>query len=266
MDRARDALSSFVGADSVGNPPVRNANAGVASALRSMELFVRPGDQLLTTANDYNAVRQVLRFTAEPPVPRWRPPAYRSRSTTHHGVTEAGLEDEAGGDRPHHIVDSSVVPNRRHRFGPRAGAPGARRRRPRPGQVPLAIDEWAPPGTRETCTNGSVRLRGRPFSHPRRPCRVPPVISHGYNALVEGTEDRYRLLFDWLGTDDFSAWAVIHDVLNLVAGLEVGGWDAVMKRNHELALEGQRIIAEAVGPDLPAPAEMVGHHGLRRSA
>jgi isopenicillin-N epimerase len=70
--------------------------------------------------------------------------------------------------------------------------------------------------------------------------------------------DRYRLLFDWLGTDDFSAWAVIPDVLRLVGDLDPGGWDAIMKHNHELVLEGRRTMLEALGVPPSAPNAMVG--------
>jgi isopenicillin-N epimerase len=69
---------------------------------------------------------------------------------------------------------------------------------------------------------------------------------------------RYHALFDWLGTDDFSSWAVLPDVLRLVGGLEPGGWEGVMKRNHDLVLEGRRIVSHAVGTALPAPDDMIG--------
>ena len=65
MDRSREAVGEFVGADPVGLVPVRNATTGIASVLQSFEPLLRPGDQLLTTAHDYNVVRQILRFTGE---------------------------------------------------------------------------------------------------------------------------------------------------------------------------------------------------------
>ncbi|MGH3668130.1 MAG: aminotransferase class V-fold PLP-dependent enzyme, partial [Acidimicrobiia bacterium] len=65
MDRSREAVGEFVGADPVGLAPVRNATTGIASVLQSFAPLLRPGDQLLTTAHDYNAVRQILRYTGE---------------------------------------------------------------------------------------------------------------------------------------------------------------------------------------------------------
>jgi isopenicillin-N epimerase len=103
--------------------------------------------------------------------------------------------------------------------------------------------------------------KGAGFLHTRQDrieMTVPAVISHGYNAEVDGPVERYHALFDWLGTDDFSSWAVLPDVIRLVGELDPGGWDGVMKRNHDLVLEGRRLVSDAVGTELPAPDHMIG--------
>ena len=265
-DRARDAVAGFVGAEPAGIVPVRNATTGVASVLRSVEPALEPGDQLLTTAHDYNAVRQVLRFTAErtgsevvvAPVPF---PVEDPSS-----VTGAVLDAVTSRTRLaviDHITSPTAlvypIQDLVSALEPRIpvlvdGAHG-------PGQVPLALDllgaSWYTGNLHKwTCApKGAAFLSTRAD---RIPMTVPPVISHGYNAPGEGPGERYRPLFDWLGTDDFSAWAVLPDVLRLVGGLETGGWEAVMKRNHDLVLEGRGVIAAAVGTAPPAPDEMVG--------
>jgi isopenicillin-N epimerase len=265
-DRARDAVAGFVGADPAGIVPVRNATTGVASVLRSVEPTLQPGDQLLTTAHDYNAVRQVLRFTAErtgsevvvAPVPF--PVADPSN------VTGAVLEAVTSRTRLaviDHITSPTAlvypIQDLVSALEPQIpvlvdGAHG-------PGQVPLALDllgaSWYTGNLHKwTCApKGAAFLSTR---SDRIPMTVPPVISHGYNAPGLGPDGRYRQLFDWLGTDDVSAWTVIPDVLRLVGGLETGGWEAVMKRNHDLILEGRAVIAAAVGTAPPAPDEMVG--------
>src|SRR5690606_18426390 len=40
--------------------------------------------------------------------------------------------------------------------------------------------------------------------------------------------------------------------------LVAGGWEEIRRRNRELALEGRRILAEALGVPPPAPEEMIG--------
>jgi isopenicillin-N epimerase len=266
MDRARDALGGFVGAEPDGLVPVRNATSGVASVLRSFEPMLQPGDQLLTTAHDYNAVRQTLRFTAQ------RTGAEVVVARVPFPIANAAQVTDA--------VLAAVTPRTRlavidHVTSPTAliypiqdivgalepqipvlvdGAHG-------PGQVPVAIDDLGASWYTGNLHKWVCAPKGAAFLHSRHDriaMTVPTVISHGYNAPVEGPKDRYRLLFDWLGTDDPSAWAVIPEVLRLVGALETGGWEAIMKRNHDLALEGRSIIANAVGTELPAPDDMLG--------
>ena len=266
MDRSREAVGEFVGADPVGLAPVRNATTGIASVLQSFEPLLRPGDQLLTTAHDYNAVRQILRFTGE-------------RTGADVVVARVPFPIE-GPDQVTEAVLAAVTPNTKlavidHVTSPTAlvfpiedivaalepdipvlvdGAHG-------PGQVPLTIDDLGSSWYTGNLHKWVCAPKGAAFLHSRADrieMTVPAVISHGYNAEVDSPEQRYHELFDWLGTDDFSAWAVVPDVLRLVGGLEAGGWDAVMKRNHDLVLEGRRVISETLGISLPAPDEMVG--------
>lgn len=266
IDGARDALARFVGADPSGIAPIRNATMGIASVLRSMEPFLRPGDQLLTTAHDYNAIRQILRFTAERSgaevvVARVPFPIDGPQE-----VTEAILAGVTSRTRlavidhitsptalifPIEEIVSALEPEIPVLVD---GAHG-------PGQVPLVIDELGASWYTGNLHKWICAPKGAAFLHTRADrveMTVPAVISHGYNAIVSGPQDRYRLLFDWLGTDDFSAWLVLPEVLRLIGGLESGGWEGVMKRNHDLVLEGRRIVVEAVGTDLPAPDVMVG--------
>ena len=266
MDRARDAVGEFVGADPIGLAPVRNATTGIASVLRSFETLLRPGDQLLTTAHDYNAVRQILRFTAE-----------RTRAEVVVARVPFPIEDPM---QVTECVLAAVTPRTRlavidHVTSPTAlvfpieavvaalepeipvlvdGAHG-------PGQVPLAVDDLGASWYTGNLHKWVCAPKGAAFLHARADrieMTVPAVISHGYNAEVESPEDRYHELFDWLGTDDFSAWAVVPDALRVVGGLETGGWDGVMKRNHDLVLEGRRLISDTVAIPLPAPDEMLG--------
>ncbi len=266
IDRARHAVGEFVGANPVGLAQVRNATTGIASVLRSFEPLLQPGDQLLTTAHDYNAVRQILRFTAE------RTGAEVVVARVPFPIDDPMLVTEC--------VLAAVTPRTKlavidHITSPTALVfpiedivaalepeipvlvDGAHA----PGQVPVAIDDLGASWYTGNLHKWVCAPKGAAFLHARADrieMTMPTVISHGYNAEVESPEDRYHELFDWLGTDDFSAWAVVPDALRLVGGLEAGGWDGVMKRNHDLVLEGRRLIAEAVAIPLPAPDDMVG--------
>ena len=266
VDRARDAIARFVGADPAGIAPVRNATTGVASVLRSVEPWLQPGDQLLTTAHDYNAIRQILRFTAERTGAEVVVASVPFPVESPSQVTETVLGAVTDRTRiavidhitsptalvyPLEQIVSALEPEVPVRVD---GAHG-------PGQVPVALDDLGASWYTGNLHKWVCAPKGAAFLHTRGDrleTTVPSVISHGYNAAVDSPGERYRVLFDWLGTDDFSAWAVTPDVLRLVGGLETGGWEAIMKRNHDLVLEGRRILADAVGTEPPAPDGMIG--------
>ena len=63
VDESRNALAGLIGADPADVVFVQNATAGVNSVLRSLEF--RPGDEILVTAHDYNACRNVVRYVAQ---------------------------------------------------------------------------------------------------------------------------------------------------------------------------------------------------------
>jgi isopenicillin-N epimerase len=266
VDAARDALGEFVGGDPDSLAPVRNATSGVASVLRSFEPHLGPGDQVLTTAHDYNAVRQILVHTAERtgaevvvadvPFPIEDPSQVTEAITSVvTGATKLAVIDHV--TSPTALVFPIEELVRTLEPGIPVLVDGAHG----PGQVALSLDDLGASWYTGNLHKWVCAPKGAGFLH-TRPDRiemtVPAVISHGYNAEVEGGVARYHALFDWLGTDDFSPWAVLPEVLRLVGGLQPGGWEGVMKRNHDLVLEGRRIVSAAIGTDLPAPDHMIG--------
>lgn len=266
QDRARQELSEFLRADLEGLVFVRNASSGVASVVRSIESTLQSGDELLTTAQDYNAVRQILEYTAEL-----------------HGAKVVVAEVPFPIESPEQVAEAvlrCVGPRTRlavidHITSPTAliypvatlvaalepdipvlidGAHG-------PGQVELSIDELGASWYTGNLHKWTCAPKGSAFLHTRADWRsdtVPTVISHGRNAPLPEIGDRYRLLFDWLGTDDFSQWLVVPDAMKAVGELEPGGWPAVRAQNHQLILAARKLVADAVGSRLPAPDEMIG--------
>jgi isopenicillin-N epimerase len=266
VDAARDALGEFVGADPDSLVPVRNATSGVASVLRSVEPHLEPGDEILTTTHDYNAVRQILVHTAERTgaemVVAEIPFPIEDPAQVTAAITAAATDRTRLAVIDHVTSPTALVfpiEELVRALEPEVpvlvdGAHG-------PGQVPLSLDELGASWYTGNLHKWVCAPKGAAFLH-TRPDRiemtVPAVISHGYNAEVEGVVARYHALFDWLGTDDFSPWAVLPEVLRLVGGLQPGGWEGVMKRNHDMVLEGRRIVSAAVGTGLPAPDHMIG--------
>jgi isopenicillin-N epimerase len=102
--------------------------------------------------------------------------------------------------------------------------------------------------------------KGAALLHVRRDRqdRVRPlVVSHGATASRRD-RSRFRLEFDWTGTDDPSAWLAVPDALRFLGGLLPGGWPALRAHNRRVALEQRARLATRLGARLPCPDAMVG--------
>jgi isopenicillin-N epimerase len=85
----------------------------------------------------------------------------------------------------------------------------------------------------------------------------PAIVSHGRDA-VRTSRSRFQLEFDWTGTTDPSAVLSVPAALSFLASALPGGMEGVYARNHALALDARRIIADALSLALPCPDHMVG--------
>ena len=72
-----------------------------------------------------------------------------------------------------------------------------------------------------------------------------------------GDTTRFRHEFDWTGTRDISAACSIPATIEYMANMVDGGWPAIMKHNHDLAIEGRRVLCQRLGIEVPCPEEMI---------
>ena len=234
---------------------VENATAAANAVIAGLTLGA--GDEILTTGEVYNAVRQalhhygggrgakVIEIPLDPPVPG---EDFVVEAFEHHigPRTRAVFID--------HITSRSglILPvGRIAGLCRKAGVPifvdGAHA----PGMVDLDV-----PGLGVTwyAGNGHKWLcapRGCAFlwSDPARQASTHPlVISHGYGA-------GYNAEFDWIGTRDPSAWLSATAAFDYHRNL---GGPYLRRRNRELALAMGERLAEALGSELAGPPGMTG--------
>ncbi len=262
---ARRALAGFVGADEAGLAFVRNASQGVAAVLGSIAPTLVAGDEILTTDHDYNAVRQTLEHTAARVGAAVRVVTVPFPMDTPDTVVDAVLG--AVGERTRLVVIDHItsptgllLPIERIVAALEPDVPVLVDGAHGPGQVALGLDVLGASWYTGNLHKWVCAPKGAAFLHTREDrveSTVPTVISHGWNHPPAGTS-RYHALFDWTGTDDFTPWLVVPDALEVVGGLETGGWPALIDRNHQLVLRGRDVVCEMLGIEAPAPDEMLG--------
>jgi isopenicillin-N epimerase len=264
LDAARQRLASFLGADPQGLVAVPNATTGVNAVLRSLDFG--PDDELLTTDHEYNACRNALDFVA-------------AKSGARVVVARLPYPCESPG-RVLEVVLAAVTPQTRlvlvdHVTSPTgmvlplaellreldlravdALVDGAHA----PGMLPLALDEIGSAYYVGNCHKWICAPKGAAFLYARADRREPirPLtISHGANTPRAG-RSRFHDEFDWMGTDDPSAFLSVPAAIEFMASVVPGGWTEIRERNRNLALRARTLLASALGVEPPCPDEMIG--------
>ncbi len=264
LDAARQAVAAFLNADPENLVFVPNATTGVSAVLRSLRF--EPGDQLLTIDHEYNAtlnaLAEVARASGAEVVVVRLPLEIESDLQ----VLEALLTAVTPRTRlalVSHVTSptATILPIREivrelDARGIDSLVDGAHA----PGQVPVDLRSlgaayWTGNGHKWLCApKGSAVLHVRTD---RRERIRPLTISHGWN---DPRPDRPRLWkeFDWTGTGDPTPALALPAAIDTIGRLHPDGWTGVMAANHDLAVEGRRLISEALGVTPRIPAALHG--------
>lgn len=262
IDRARAAVAALVGADADGTVFVTNATTGVNAVLRSFELG--PGDEIVVTDHGYNACRNAAEVAA-------------ARSGAR--VVEARVPFPIG--RPGEVVDAvtSVFTSRTrlvmidHVTSPTALVLPIGRIIDAAEDIPVLVDGAHAPGMLAVHVadlgaafyTGNLHKwvcapKGAGFLWAATEYRerlLPVTVSHGWNAEWPG-RSRYQRMFDYVGTDDPTAWLSTPAAIEVMGAAVEGGWSELMGRNHALAVDGRRRILDRLDLMPDAPDQMLG--------
>jgi isopenicillin-N epimerase len=234
---------------------VENATSGVNAVLRS--LTFGPGDEVLTTSHVYPAVRNAIRqicgsagaspIEAPIPFPLQSPQQAVDAIAAALGPRTRLVVIDAVTSPTAVVLPVAEIAARCRAAGVRLLVDAAHA----PGMIPLDVAALGADWVTGNAHKWLFAPKGCAFLWARKEAQEglhPVVISHG---LGHG----FAAEFDWVGTRDPSAWLAAGAALDFWRAL---GGPALMARNRALADEAARMLAEAWGTEIGAPAAMRG--------
>jgi isopenicillin-N epimerase len=264
LDNARNELAAFVGAGADELAFVPNATTGINAILRSLSFS--PGDELLTTNQEYNACRNVLDYVADRTGAKVIIASVPFPIESPQQIIEAIIQQVSPRTKLallDHIVSQTglIFPIQKlvkelANLGVDVLVDGAHA----PGMLPLNLDEIGAAFYTGNCHKWLCAPKGAGFLYVRRDKQDavrPTTISHGANS-PRTDKSRFQLEFDWMGTGDPSPYLCVPVAINFMGSLLAGGWPELMARNHDLVLAGRQILLDKLDLPLPCPDEMVG--------
>ena len=264
LEPARQAAAKLVGARPRDLVFTTNATTGVNAVVRSLKL--RRGDELLTTNQDYNACHNVLVetahragakvVTAQVPFPlTGAEPAIEAILRAVTPRTRLAMIDHATSNSALVLPVARLVRELEKR-GVDTLIDGAHA----PGMVPIDLGRLAPAYYTANLHKWVCAPKGAAFlwvREDRQKDLQPAVISHGNNTHRPGYS-AFQDRFDWAGTFDPSAWMCVGAAVDWMSRLLPGGWPALRKANHELAVKARRLLCGKLGVAAPCPEHLLG--------
>ena len=128
------------------------------------------------------------------------------------------------------------------------------------GMLALNLKEIGATYYTGNCHKWLCAPKGAGFLYVRRdkqPLIRPVTISHGANS-PRTDKSRFQLEFDWMGTTDPTAYMCVPQAIAFMGSLLSGGWDELRMRNHQLVLQGRKVLCEALGMESVCPSSMIG--------
>ncbi|KAM3108870.1 aminotransferase class V-fold PLP-dependent enzyme [Phormidesmis sp. 146-33] len=264
LDQVRIELAEFLKAEIDSLVFVPNATTGINTVLRSLRF--EPGDELLTTNQEYNACRNALDFVAERSgatvvVAEVPYPIAHSNQIIEPILkavtpkTRLALLDHVTSQTGLMFPIAQLIQAFRNQ-GIDTLIDGAHA----PGMVEIDLAKLGATYYTGNCHKWLCAPKGAAFLYVQRDRQAeirPLTISHGANS-PRRDRSRFQLEFDWTGTDDPTAYLSVPEAIRFMGSLLPGGWIELMAQNRAKALAARQILSQTLQVSAPSPDEMVG--------
>lgn len=263
LDRSKIKLAHFLGANPNDLAFIPNATTGVNTILRSLSFD--SGDEILITNHEYNACRNAVEFVtqrtgakvkvAHIPFPLQSVNQILDAVFSHISpATKLVLIDHVTSSTALIFPVKMIVEELNNR-GIDSLVDGAHA----PGLISLNLEEIGATFYTGNCHKWLFSPKGAGFLYVRadRQSQIRPLsISHGANS-PRTDRSRFRLEFDWMGTNDPTAYLSVARAIDWVENLLGNGWQELRTRNRDLVLQARQIICDQLQLNVPCPDEMI---------
>lgn len=264
LDQARIELAHFINADADNLAFIPNATFGVNTVLRS--LCFEPEDEILITNHTYNACRNAVNFIANRTGAKIIVADIPFPLQSFQEITDAILVCVSSKTKLallDHITSITalifpieILVKELANRGIDTLVDGAHV----PGHILLNINSIGASYYTGNCHKWLCAPKGAAFLYvrPDKQEQIRPlIISHGANS-PRSDRSLFRLEFDWMGTDDPTAYLSVSKAIQFMGSLFSEGWTELWKHNHQLVLEARNILAQTLKVSLPCPDKMIG--------
>ena len=264
LDRSREVLGKFIGANRDDLVYVTNATAGVNTVLRSLSF--EPGDELLVSNHEYNACRNAINYVAdrcratvvtiEIPFPlKSEKEVLDSIMSKVTDKTRLLLIDHVTSQTGLVLPVKEIIESLSER-GIDTLVDGAHS----PGMIPLEIGRLGAAYYTGNCHKWLCAPKTAGFLHVRKDKQSeirPLIISHGANSN-RSDRSKFQIEFGWMGTRDPTAALSVPFVIDYLDEQVSGGWAKIMECNRQLAIAARKLILQTLDTSPPSPDSMVG--------
>jgi isopenicillin-N epimerase len=264
MDGVREKLGPFLGCSPADLGMMRNATYALCTILRNTPF--KAGDEILITDQEYPSLQNELdRLQATQGVKIVKAVIPFPIASAHVVLERlmALLTPKTRMVMVSHITSASAmiypvasIVREMNERGIDTVIDGAHS----PGQIHVDLSAMRPTyfvGSGHKWLSGPKGI-GFFYVRPDKQHLFRPLALSGRAHKVRPNRALFLRDYDYQGTDDYSAILTLPTAIETMGSLLPGGWNALMRHNHELALAGREIVCNALGIEPPSPTSMIG--------